>query len=166
MNGLPVKKIAARDNRSRRSSVGALVGSFCFSPFSTPFLAPPNTLNSISIGGYPPWSPETNHQYPVECKQVVKTLLMIHSIHPQSKQPRHPECLLFRLPMELLLEIIRLAVDQGERYQITFPNKTSSCAESYFFDSEDGELKRLPQGKYIMDAAWGTLGRVLALTCK
>jgi len=34
-----------------------------------------------SKGGYPPWSPETNHQYPVECKQVVKTLLMIHSIH-------------------------------------------------------------------------------------
>ena len=77
-------------------------------------LPPPQmkiTFSSISKGGYPPWSPETNHQYPVECKQVVKTLLMIHSIHPQSKQPRHPECLLYRLPIELLLQIIRLAVD-------------------------------------------------------
>jgi len=40
------------------------------------------------------------------------------------------------------------------------------CSESYFFDSEDGELRQLPQGKYIMDAAWGKYGRVLALTCK
>ncbi len=48
---------------------------------------------------------------------------------------------------------------------ISFINQLS-YSESYFFDSEDRELRQLPQGKYIMDAAWGKAGRVLALTCK
>jgi len=96
---------------------------------------------------------------------------MIHASHPQTKQPRHPECLLYRLPMELLLEIIRLGFDLPCFRTSSFPFPAGQqlidffhFPESYLFDSADGELKQLPEEKHIMDAAWGETA--LALTCK
>ena len=129
MNGLPVKKITARHRNNAGSSLAAFVG-WCFPQTKR------KITNNVAIGGYPPWSPKTNRHYPVEFKRVVKTLLMIHSVQPKTQKPRHPECLLYLLPMELLLAIIKLAVLPCYRMSSIFIRSLINI-KSFLFSSQD-----------------------------
>ena len=75
-----------------------------------------NTFLSSSheslLAGLPKWNTELHKTYPTPFKTAVKTLLMIHSRDSQH-QPRHPECLIWRVPIELIMRIIHFVALSG-----------------------------------------------------
>jgi hypothetical protein len=67
-----------------------------------------NLIVWLAAQKLPPWSPEAHNQFPTEMKRVVLTLLLMAQRDP-SGVPYHSESLWYKVPKEVIYEILNYA---------------------------------------------------------
>ena len=73
------------------------------------------------------WKPSTNYKFPSYVQNMARTLMVLTLIDPVSLKPRHIECLFYKMPKDVLFQIIALVVESDqEKAEVTFRIKTAT----------------------------------------
>lgn len=81
------------------------------------------------------WKPSKHHRFPLYIQNIVRTLMILSLKDPITLEPRYPQCLFYKLPRDILYQIINSVV---EDYQI--PKKVKSRISAIDLDKEKRKL--------------------------